>query len=162
MVGTDEVERLYRRYGVIVYRRLLRGLRSEEDALDGTQEVFLRVLRHGGAFRHEAEAGTWVFRITTNYLIDVLRARRRHEPWTGDLDAVLPPAEGRFGDRLLAVSLLARCPETTATIALLYHVEEMTQQEVAEHMGLSRKTVNHHLSRFLEKAREMLAAERRR
>ena len=93
----QEVATLYRKYGVVVYRRLLRLLGRKEEARDGMQEVFVRALRHGRQFRGEAEAGTWLYRITTNLAIDLLRARSRRGdalPLTSgrvDLSAQFPP-----------------------------------------------------------------------
>jgi len=155
----DAIEALYRRYGVVVHRRLRRALGSDDAALDATQEVFARALAHGGGFRGEAEGGTWLFRITTNLAIDLLRARARRDDRTDGLDAPPEaPAPGRPEDRVLAQRLLGHVPERTARIALLYHVEEMTGDEVANELGISRRAVTKHLSRFAEQARALTAS----
>ena len=69
---------LYERYGAVVYRRARRLLGDEHAAWDAVQEVFVRVLKHARRFRREASPTTWLYRITTNYCLNVLRDSARH------------------------------------------------------------------------------------
>jgi RNA polymerase sigma-70 factor (ECF subfamily) len=57
---------------------------SEEEALDATQEIFVRVWRGLAGFRGEAKLSTWVFQIAWNYL-------RLHRRKTGRQQRVLVP-----------------------------------------------------------------------
>ena len=69
-VDFDEV---YERFRRPVWRLSRRFTESEEEALDTTQEVFLRVWRGLPGFRGESKLSTWVFQIAWNHL----RAHRR-------------------------------------------------------------------------------------
>ncbi len=71
------VHELYRRYREKVYRIACRVVLNHDDALDVTQDVFVRVLKGIGAFRFQSSFSTWITRVTVNVAIDSLRKRRR-------------------------------------------------------------------------------------
>ena len=77
-------EEVYERFRRPVWRLARRMTGSEEEALDATQEIFLRVWRGLAGFRGEAKLSTWVFQIAWNYL----RLYRRK---TGRQQRVLVP-----------------------------------------------------------------------
>src|SRR5919201_233990 len=60
-----------------VYTQALRLLGNPEDAADVTQDVYLRVVRKLGGFRHEASFTTWLSRVTTNVAMSALKRRTR-------------------------------------------------------------------------------------
>ncbi len=66
-------EEIVQRYDRRVLRIALRFVRSEEDARDIYQEVFLRVYRSLSRFRKDSRFETWLFRIVTNTCLDHLR-----------------------------------------------------------------------------------------
>jgi len=61
--GLDEI---YERYSRSVYRRALQLLGDPERARDATQDVFVRVMRAGGAVPAEPTPPAWLYRVTTN------------------------------------------------------------------------------------------------
>ena len=73
----DAFEQLVRLYDRSVLRVANNLLRSEDDARDAYQEVFLRVYRSLHSFRHQCSFHTWLYRIATNVCIDMLRGRQR-------------------------------------------------------------------------------------
>lgn len=68
-----DFDEVYERFRRPVWRLARRMTENEEEALDTTQEVFLRVWRGLDGFRGEAKLSTWVFQIAWNHL----RAHRR-------------------------------------------------------------------------------------
>src|SRR4030095_2528768 len=50
---------------------------NPDDAADVTQDVYLRVVRKLGGFRHEASFSTWLNRVTTNVAMSTLKRRTR-------------------------------------------------------------------------------------
>src|SRR5271154_323612 len=96
-------ETLVRTHERRVFNSCYRFTKSDSEAQDLTQEVFLRVFRNVGNFR--AEGGTsfqfWMGRMTRNLLIDNYR-RKRHDRITGRL-LKEPHASDARPDRLLAV-----------------------------------------------------------
>ena len=78
-LGGDEkaFEELYERYKDKVFRLSLRILWDREDAMDATQETFVKAYKALGKFRGKASFSTWLYRITYNTAIDTLRKRSR-------------------------------------------------------------------------------------
>ena len=55
---------------------LMRMLRNREDALDATQEVFIRIHKALDGFDPSGRFLTWAYRISTNHAIDRIRRRK--------------------------------------------------------------------------------------
>ncbi|MDP4110202.1 MAG: sigma-70 family RNA polymerase sigma factor [Bacillota bacterium] len=66
-------EELLSAYEKKIYNLAYRESRNVQDAMDITQEVFLRVFRSIKDFRGESSFSTWVYRIATNMCIDFAR-----------------------------------------------------------------------------------------
>jgi RNA polymerase sigma-70 factor (ECF subfamily) len=148
---------LFERYGAVVYRRCLALLRDPEAAQDAVQEVFVRAMTGADRFRGDASPLTWLYRIATTYCLQQLRNRKRRE---AKLETLAPAPGGGEpaapGAHPLDVLALLRVLETlepaTQEIAVLRHVDQMTLEEIAETVGLSRKTVHKRLLEFQRSA----------
>jgi RNA polymerase sigma-70 factor (ECF subfamily) len=157
-MDSGSIEALYRAYGPSVLRRAQAILREEQAARDALQEVFVRVLKGGYELRDDASPMTWLYRVTTNYCLNVLRDRGRRDvalSRNGPANAIeAPVAEDRY-----AVSeILARVPNELAEVAIYYYVDQMNQDEIAEMMGVSRRTIGNRLEAFREAARMEVGA----
>ena len=157
----DQMSRLYRELGPAVYRRCLRLLRDRSAAEDATQEVFVKLLRDLGRLQDRKTVLPWVFRVATNHCLNLRRdARKRgQDALCEDLD-VLPDTrvDGPDGypDRQLAQDVLSRFDEETQAVAVGVFVDGMEHKEIANMLGISRRTVSRKLDRFVESAREFL------
>lgn len=60
----------------LVYGIALRMLVNEEDARDAAQEAFIKAYQSISAFRGESRLSVWLYRLTNNVCIDMLRRRR--------------------------------------------------------------------------------------
>ncbi len=80
MKNGDETafESLVYSYERKIYTMAYRSCLNEQDALDITQEVFLRVYRSIGTFKEESSFSTWIYRIANNVCIDHARRASRH------------------------------------------------------------------------------------
>ena len=149
------IRKLYARHGAMVYRRAKSLLGDEEAAWDVVQEVFVRAVRHRGAFRHHALPTTWLYRITTNYCFNQLRdASRRREKLRQ-----MPALSLRRDDpdlRLTLSVVLEQLPEQLCEIAVYYHLDRMSHDEIASLLGLSRRTVGNRLKEFQDRAQRLL------
>ena len=166
--GSSERERvvsLYRELGPAVYRRCLRLLRDREAARDATQEVFMKLVRDIDRLSEREAALPWIYRVATNHCLNLLRdARRRGGDAPGATDDALelvPGAAPSFPDRQLARQVLSRFDVQTQAIAVGVLVDGMEHEEVAGALGISRKTVHRKLTRFLERAKALLAGGER-
>lgn len=159
--GGLAVSELYARYAGAVYARCRYLLRGRAEAEDATQEVFARAFTHGEGFRAEASPLTWLVTIATRHCLNQLRASGA--AWRAQLarDAQAR-GEGQAGPaeaRELVRQLLARFDDETQEAAVLYHVDEMTLEEVAAALGRSVPTVRKRLAQFAHEARQVLASE---
>lgn len=155
-----ELARLYEQHGFAVHRRCLRLLGSASEADDALQEVFLRVMRYGREGPKEQSTLAWLYRIADHHCFDVLAKKKRRNtelsanPEPGAAKEARP-GSGPEQTRLVA-ELLAGCKPRLRDVAVLYYIDEMTQDEVAEAVGVSRKTVKERLAEFLAAARRLL------
>lgn len=153
-----------------------RQVRHGEDARDITQEAFVRVYTQRHKFR--VQQGTfraWLFRITANLCTDHLRKLKRtptalvkpevcaDEHARAQLFADLP-AEGqdpselasRASDLFQLQQAIARLPAALREPLVLFTLEERTQQECAELLGVSAKAVEMKVRRARTELQAML------
>jgi len=162
-------EEIYERFRRPVWRLARRMTGNEEEALDATQEIFLRVWRGLAGFRGEAKLSTWVFQIAWNYL-------RLHRRRSGRRDRVLVPVPDEqqlvlqrapdpgpdpermatAGDLLDRVEgAIDRLPEQFRVILWLRDGEGRSYDEMAAVLDIPVGTVRSRLSR----ARQALRRE---
>lgn len=144
---------MYARFAPAVHRRALSLLGRDADAWDAVQEVFERMLQARDDFRGQARPMTYVYRVTTNVCLNLLRRRSlRDVPGTAEAvaeEAVAPRSvESAQLLRLLVRKLTGREQE----IAVLHFLDGLTQEEIAEVLGVSRKTVVRDLAHLREVA----------
>lgn len=141
-----------------------RMLRSEEDALDVTQEVFIKAYQAMHRFDGRSSLRTWLFKIAYNLCIDRSRRLERMgptvslEPAAEGEDAIdLPdnrwsPEEIVMNEELFAV--VERAVETMSeklrSVLLLADKEDMAYEEIAQLTGVPVGTVKSRL--FLARA----------
>ena len=94
VLGGEEglFELLVKRYQVRVVSHVTRMIGSRDDALDLSQEIFLKVFQALSRFNPDYKFSTWLFRIAGNAAIDHLRKRR---PRTVPLEAPTRTPAGR-------------------------------------------------------------------
>lgn len=141
----------------MVYRRAFAILRDRDEAKDAMQEVFVKVIDKADTFRGEAPLLHWLYRVTTNHCLNRLRRRASH-PTIQDPEAVarLVDETNAPEDRFAVVQVLSGLDDSTRAIAIHYYLDEMNMEEVADFVGLSRKTVSKRLGAFKKRARNML------
>ena len=159
-----ELSALYDRYGPVLYRRCLSITRNDEDALDAVQETFAKVLRKGDAFREESSPLTWMYRISTNHCLNLLRNRRGRRNKLEQRQEELAPSPGldledESPDRALVRELLDQVDDETRRVVVHTWFDDCTRAEVAELVGISVPTVRKRLATFLDVARQHLSAD---
>src|SRR5687767_11098854 len=157
----------------MVYALGLHLLGDRDEALDLSQEVFLRVFRTLASFRGQSALKTWIYRIVVNQARNRQRWWRRrfrsaqvsldqHVELHGDLPATSTANEPDrvLGRRELAQRLTAallELPFDQRTALVLREMEGLSYEEIAFSQGVAVGTVKSRLAR----ARELLRAELR-
>ncbi|MER2561564.1 MAG: sigma-70 family RNA polymerase sigma factor, partial [Myxococcaceae bacterium] len=136
-----ELDQLYRRHAPSVFRRARRLLGRDSDAWDAVQEVFQKMVTAHQSFRGEARPMTWLYRITTNISLNMLRSRSLREP--AGLTVIDEQADGQeaLETRDLLQAWLEGLTEREQEVATLLFIDGLTQEEVADVLQLSRKTI---------------------
>jgi len=124
-------DELVRRYKDRIYNVTYRFLGSHEDALDVSQEVFVRAYRGISQFRGQAQVYTWLHSIAANLARNWVRDHGRKGRNKGvSLDALTDPDPGDGGRSQPSV---ARGPDPTPReIAEGHELDEMLQQCLCE------------------------------
>jgi len=148
------IEDLYSRYGAMVYRRCLKLLKNESDALDATQDVFVQALRYRQTIR-ENTAFSYLLKITTNVCLNRIRAHKRstanHDDNADDiLDKLVSviDIESQVMAERFKHFIFRDHLKTTEVIATLLLVDGLTLQEVANEVGLSVSGVRKRMRRL--------------
>lgn len=166
---TMAFEELVARHRDKIYARAYSVVRSEEEAIDLSQEAWVKAWQRLEQFHGDSSFSTWITRITINLSLDHLR-RRKREP-TDSLDAMneesggveryMPPVAVNPTERLERGELRARIEaamdqlsDAHRTVLVLHEFEQMEYKRIAETMGCSIGTV---MSRLFY-ARRKLAA----
>ena len=141
----------YERYGRALRRKALRILGNAEDANDVVQALFVDLLQHTGAPLDLP----YLYRAVTNRCLTQLRDESNRARLLGREDpALVPPARTPCDERVISLELLAKLvqqldPDHCEVLAYRY-LDDMTQEEIATLLGLSRKTIGHRLERIRE------------
>jgi RNA polymerase sigma-70 factor, ECF subfamily len=142
-----DLERLYSAHGRALFIHCLRLLGDAASAEDATQEVFLRVRRHAGRSPEATEMRPWLFRIATNHCLNELRSRGVRSRTPPQLTMLATSnQEDSMAAQNDARRFLERLPPRARAVAWLTYVDGMLQHEVAETLGVSRRTVVNYLS----------------
>jgi RNA polymerase sigma-70 factor (ECF subfamily) len=154
----------------MVFTLALNLLGDRDEAMDLSQEVFLRVFRTLASFRGQSALRTWIYRIVINQARNRQRWwRRRHRADQVSLDQHLQQfgdmeAKGDvLPDRLLASKEAAswiwramdRLPFDQRTALILREIDGLRYEEIAFTLGIAVGTVKSRLTR----ARQALRAE---
>lgn len=145
---------LVARYQDRIYRYLVRLTRSEDDALELTQETFLRAYQGLAGWRPKAQFSTWLFLIARNLAFDLLRRNKSVEFLPLDEDDMTadpgpePDAALETVQRYrMLESALARLPVEHREILLLREIEEMSYEDIAAVLNLNTGTVKSRIAR---------------
>ena len=142
------------RYSDAVYRAAMHNTSNAADAEDVVQDVYERLLRHGGSFESAEHLKAWLLRVAINRCHDLTRAACQKNT---ELDENLPaPEQSMDGSVLDAVRAL---PENYRNAIYLHYYEGYTAAEVGRILGAPTNTVLSWLRRARAQLHTMLKEE---
>ena len=168
---------LVERYQRKVYAVALGMLKNREDAMDVSQEAFVKVYKYLDHFKGDSSFYTWLYRITVNICIDVMRRKGssggQMEEFDESIATDLGEARiGALGSRLgtnpqksalrreLAEKIqeaLATVPEKHRAILLLREVEGMSYEDLSRTLEIPKGTVMSRLFHARAKVQKILS-----
>lgn len=145
---------LYRSHGPAVLRRARQLLGNDEEARDVLQDVFASLLRDPAQYQGRSSPMTFLYGMTTHAALARLRQRRNQMRLLRVQHAGVDEASSPGHEALVELrAWLATLPDDLAQVAIYYHLDDLTQDEIAEVMGCSRQWVGKLLQRVREPAR---------
>jgi RNA polymerase sigma-70 factor (ECF subfamily) len=165
------VERFQRK----IFRVAFAIVRDEVEADGVTQDAFVQAYTSLARFEARAEFETWLTRIAINRARDVLRRRRfvslftSHDAEDESGELVFEPVDERPDQERQLAATQIRVAITRAESKLsaqqklifrLRHYENLSLEDIADHLGLRAGTVRAHLFRAIHKIRKELAGWR--
>jgi len=155
-----------------VERQLLRYPVSDEDRRDLLQMTLMQIVRRLGSFRAEASFSTWLFRVTANEALMLMRSRRRHrarfiEGLEWEELATLPAmndneeADGELGlaarERDERVrDALNELPSDYRDVVVAHYHMDLGLQEIADRLSITESAVRSRLHRARSRLRTLL------
>jgi RNA polymerase sigma-70 factor (ECF subfamily) len=168
---SDAFRLLVEQHSRAIFRLAYRMTGNEEDAEDVVQETFLRAYRQLDKYEARSSFSTWLYRIASNYSLDLIRMRKRHEDKRErgsdqdqrDILQSIPmdtPGPDRIvysaqiKDRVNAALNELSTQERTAFV--LRHFEGLSIEEIGESLGTGANATKHSIFRAVQKLRRSL------
>lgn len=169
---SDGFRTLVQRHGRSVFRLAYRMTGNEFDAEDVVQETFLRAYKQIQNYESRSSFGTWIYRIASNYALDLIRSRKRHadrrvfsaetEEGSDILDNIKTPEPGQdrvyFSSqvRVQLDAALSQLSDQERTAFLLRHFEGKSIDEIGAVLSLGTSATKNSIFRAVRKVREAL------
>lgn len=145
----DAFTRLVERHQKMVYNLALGKTGSHHDAEEVTQTAFFKAWQGLPSFQGKAAFSSWLYRLTVNAAIDLLRQRKKHQGALSLDDPDLPVVPDR-GPSPEELSEPHRIP------LLLREIEGLSYREIAQALDLEEGTVKSRLARARLLLRKLL------
>lgn len=156
-----------------VYRYLFSLLHNREDALDASQETYLRLWRTRSSYRGDCAVGTWILRIAHNCAVDHLRAAGKRaslplavtdnegtetltDPPDTDTDSNPEEALARKEKRQAVRAAIDSLNAEQRQIIILRDYDGRSYEEIATLLGIEQGTVKSRLNRARNFIRKFL------
>jgi len=160
-------EELVGRHRDKIYARAYTMMRNEQEAIDLSQEAWVKAWQRLEQFHGDSSFTTWITRITINLCLDELRKKKRQraesiealDEESGGVERQMPPVTFNPTERLERSELreridaaLGKLSEAHRTVLILHEFEHMEYKNIAKTMKCSIGTV---MSRLFYARRKM-------
>lgn len=161
----------------LIERQLLRYPLPDEDRRDTVQTTLLQVFRKIGSFRGESTFTSWLFRVTANEALMLMRSRRRHAARVSDgleLDELTAEELSSFAaesaaacqrtDDVMMVQerlawlrdALVELPRAERELVMAHYHFNLELRQIADRFALSEKAIRSRLHRARQRLRALL------
>lgn len=146
-------------------------LNNYEDAMDVSQEVFIKIYESIDDFRGDSKISTWLYRISVNKSLNFLRSRKRQR-WFSSIDTLFKddqkqtdPADDSLNasenieqddNKKALYFALHKLPEKQNIAISLNHFEDLSYKEISEIMEISVSEVGVLINRGKKKLKKLI------
>lgn len=154
-----------------IYNVALKILQNKEEAEEVAQDVFIKIFQSVEMFDCSCSLKTWIYRITVNKSLDVLRVRKRKTGWlvlssffnqeeeekivAVDFENPGIQLEQKEEAEILLIAI-EKLPERQKAVFVLYQFEDMSYKEIASTLEISVSAVDSLMSRAKKQLRAYL------
>ena len=160
MEAASDPQTAYRAFGPALVRKAERILRSRDDAVDIVYALFADLLPR---WSKDVDL-PYLYRAVTNRCLNAVRDRgTRARLLEREQTVAAPVGRVRLDDEIVGVGLIAalaeRLDQGHLEVLVARFVDDMTQEEIAEHLKLSRKTIGKRLDRIRDEVIALRGAD---
>lgn len=161
---------LYELFKENVYRTALAITRDEHAAEDILQECFVRLYHYAASIDAERPLKPWLYRVAVNLSYDWFSKKRVLQPlddlleWLSGLSNVFPAPDHKAEERELhsmVRDVIAELPKSHQAVVVLFYLENLSLEEIAEVVELPVGTVKSRLHYARKRLRDALARRQR-
>ncbi len=154
-------EILYKRYSGKIFGKCISLLKDEARAADATQEVFMKILINLSKFSGKSKFSTWIYSITYNFCIDMIRREKKNPSLlVDDIETKYDKEDDVEDVYLLEMKvkrlkiILEEIPVMDKSILLMKYQDEMSIKEISEITKKSESAVKMKIKRAKQKFRK--------
>lgn len=153
---------LHGRYINKVYSKSISLLKDEAMAEDAVQEIFLKIFLNLSKFTFRSKFSTWVYSISYNYCIDLLRKQKKHKKlFVSDNDDLANKEDVVVEDKALMeiefkklATVLDNIPLEDKTVLLMKYKDDMGIRDISKIVGKSESAIKMKIKRAKAKAQK--------
>lgn len=151
---------LYRRYAGKVFAKCISMLADEGLARDATQDIFIKVLLNLSKFTEQSSFSTWVYSITYNYCIDMIRKKKKMPLlFTEDVGKVSRETNEELPDSVLLEmkqerleKVIDRLPPGDKAILMMKYIDDLQIREIGDVLGKTESAIKMQIMRAKQRA----------
>ena len=157
------IDLIVRKYRDKIFRHALYVVKDYQEAIDVTQEVFIKAMREQRFFDPEFKMKAWLFRVTSNLCFNIVRDRKRRG---GILDRMMKQTSiepmqfkkvSRDETNQDVLHQLEKLTEKHREILYLRYYSDLSYAEIAETLDIQLGTVMSRLSRAKSRLMEVMS-----
>lgn len=152
-----------------IYRLCYRFFNNEEDAMDATQEIFIKIYKALPTFEGRSSLKTWIYRIASNTCITISERQKREKEgllqtilnWWSDRSLETPEEEvvdneiKRLNQKMVAEKL-KQLPEIYRMPVILKDIEGLSLEKISEILDIPLGTAKSRINRGRRMLQESL------
>ena len=148
----EQLDALYRRHAPAAFRRARRLLGSDADAHEVVHDLFLSLWERSEQYAEKSSMSTFLYASVTHACLNRIRdhgnrTRLAREHFAEQPLERVPPSADQEATAALR-SALERMPEPLAQVAVYYHFDDLSHEDIARILGCSRRHVGDLLERL--------------
>lgn len=152
--------KLYKRYGGKVFAKCISMLADDGLARDATQDIFIKILLNLSKFSEQSSFSTWIYSITYNYCIDLIRKKKKMPLlFTEDVGKVSKEQVVEIPDSVLLEmkqerleAVLDQLLPGDKAILLMKYIDDLPIKDIGAILGKTESAIKMQIMRAKQKA----------